>query len=222
MKGIITKLICCTAICICLFTTVSFGGEKTRLEVSVDENTGAVTLHTYGFINKLGLIAVIKAGDPIIYTGDDNDFVIYSWPPTDPEWMEIINFRFTNRDGGYYLLDPGKYCAVVFDENYEVFVEPVYFEVKEIVATPTPTPTPTPTLPPTATPEVESTQTTEIEKTLSPTHQPTKQPTLQPTDASNHAEEENAPAWIIWIIIAAVAAVGIIVAALVARKHKRK
>ena len=75
---------------------------------------------------------------------------------------------------------------------------------------------------PTATPEAEATQTTEIEKTLSPTHQPTKQPTLQPTDASNYAEEENAPAWIIWIIIAAVAAVGIIVAALVARKHKRK
>ena len=218
MKGIITKLICCTAICICLFTTVSFGEEKTRLEVSVDENTGVVTLHTYGFINKLGLIAVIKAGEPIIYTGDDNDAVIYSWPPTDPEWKEEINW------GEHNKLEPGKYCAVVFDENYEVFVEPVYFEVKEIVATPTPTPTPppTPTLPPTATPEVESTQTAEIEKTLSPTHQPTKQPTLQPTDASNYAEEENAPAWIIWIIIAAVAAVGIIVAALVARKHKRK
>ena len=216
MKGIITKLICCTAICICLFTTVSFGEEKTRLEVSVDENTGVVTLHTYGFINKLGLIAVIKAGGPIIYTGDDNDAVIYSWPPTAPEWKKEINW------GEHNKLDPGKYCAVVFDENYEVFVEPVYFEVKEIVATPTPTPTPTPTLPPTATPEVESTQTTEIEKTLSPTHQPTKQPTLQPTDASNHEEEENAPVWIIWISIATVVAVGIIVAALVARKHKRK
>ena len=216
MKGIITKLICCTAICICLFTTVSFGEEKTRLEVSVDENTGVVTLHTYGFIHKLGTIAVIKAGDPIIYTGDDNDYIIYEWAPTDPEWEKEINW------GEHNKLEPGTYCAVVFDEHNEVFVEPVYFEVKEIVATPTPTPTPTPTLPPTATPEVESTQTTEIEKTLSPTHQPTKQPTLQPTDASNYAEEENAPAWIIWIIIAAVAAVGIIVAALVARKHKRK
>ena len=193
MKGIITKLICCTAICICLFTTVSFGEEKTRLEVSVDENTGVVTLHTYGFIHKLGTIAVIKAGDPIIYTGDDNDYIIYEWVPTDPEWEKEINW------GEHNKLDPGTYCAVVLDEHNEVCVEPVYFEVKEIVATPTPTltPTPTPTLPPTATPEAESTQTTEIEKTLLPTHQPTKQPTLQPTDASNHAEEENAPVWII-------------------------
>ena len=77
-------------------------------------------------------------------------------------------------------------------------------------------------MPPPAAPEAEAAQTTEIEKTLLPTHQPTKQPTLQPTDASNHAEEENAPVWVIWISIAAVAAVGILVAVLAARKHKRK
>ena len=27
-------------------------------------------------------------------------------------------------------MDPGTYCAVVFDEHNEVFVEPVYFEVR--------------------------------------------------------------------------------------------
>ena len=244
MKGIITKLICCTAVCFCFFSIiVTFNGEQVGInvlaangtqnsdeidisdlwdvqpwvEVSVEEYTNRVIIKTYGPLHKLGMLAIIKKGDPIIYTGD-NSTVIYSFVPESPKGTHVVN-----RYSGLYPLDPGTYYVVVLDEHNEVCVEPVYFEVKEIVATPTPTPTPTPTLPPTAaTPEAEATQTTEIEKTLLPTHQPTKQPTLQPTDASNHGEDEKAPVWIIWISIAAVAAVGIIVAVLVARKHKRK
>ena len=238
MKGIITKLICCTAVCFCFFSIiVTFDGEQVGInvlaangtqnsdeidisdlwdvqpwvEVSEDENTGYITIKTYGPLHKLGMVAVVKKGDPI------SDYT-YSFVPESPKGTIVINW------GQHHRMDPGTYYVVVLDEHNEVCVEPVYFEVKEIVATPTPppTPTPTPTLPPTATPEAESTQTTEIEKTLSPTHQPTKQPTLQPTDASNHAEDEKAPVWVIWIIIAAVAAVGILVAVLAARKHKRK
>ena len=243
MKGIITKLICCIAVCFCFFTIiVTFDGEPAGVnvlaedgkqnsdeidisdlwdvqpwvEVTVEEYTNRVIIKTYGPLHKLGMLAIIKEGDPIIYTGD-NCTVIYSFVPESPKGTQVVNDY-----GGFYSLEPGTYYVVVLDEHNEVCVEPVYFEVKEIVATPTPTPTPTPTLPPTATPEAESTQTTEIEKTLLPTHQPTKQPTLQPTDASNHAEEENAPVWVIWISIAAVAAVGILVAVLAARKHKRK